>query len=89
MKKSELRQIVREEIKSLNEARTIGVKYKNMIKKTVAKVMKDSPYANQQEIEDKVRAKLPIEDMEDTWESAWSEIDRLINDTIMKTKYGR
>lgn len=51
--------------------------------------MKDSPYANQQEIEDKVRAKLPIEDMEDTWESAWSEIDRLINDTIMKTKYGR
>jgi len=39
-------------------------------------------------IPDKVKERLPVEWF-DLWESAWSEIDRIINDEICQIKYRR
>ena len=59
-------------------ARTIGVKYKNQIKRIVAA---SSDHESRGTIMDKVQAQLPLLAW-DSWEGAYNEIDRLVDDLV-------
>jgi len=68
-------------------ARTIGVKYKNMIKKIVARELQN-PNAGMRIVFETVKRELPVEAFE-TWESAYNEIERLTGDLITAHVYAR
>tara|TARA_B100000214_G_scaffold338951_1_gene284442 strand:- start:45 stop:365 length:321 start_codon:yes stop_codon:yes gene_type:complete len=61
----------------LTEARTIGRKYKNLLKKLVSKEIK-SHYRGEYDV-DRIMKKMPSEAY-DTWEGAWQEIENLVFD---------
>lgn len=63
-------------------ARTIGVKFKNLLKRIVAEEAKTkSGY----KLEEAAFARMPLEAF-DTWESAHDEIRRLISDEALKIR---
>lgn len=65
-------------------ARTIGAKYKNMIRKFVNQAHKKGIHQFQL-VGQYVREQMPKEAF-DTWEGAWSEIERIAEDLAMNGK---
>lgn len=68
--------------------RTIGVKYKNMIKKIVDREFSKSIPANAYAVVETVKRELPVEAF-DTWEMAYQEIERLANDRCVNHVFSR
>lgn len=73
-------------------ARTIGKvkirKLKAIISEEIKKATNPFGEVNWVKAETRVRERIPS-DWYDTWESAWSEIDRIINDEVMGYVHGR
>ncbi len=63
-------------------ARTIGVKYKNQVKRIV-KQAQDEGLENATLIAEHVVEQMPAEAF-DTWEGAYNEIEQLAFDTVME-----
>ncbi len=68
-------------------ARTIGVKYKNLVKRLVVEARSKEIYGNHA-IFEYVQDKLPIE-IWDTWEMAYSEVDNLVSSYNMDLVHSR
>lgn len=65
---------------TMTEARTIGVKYKNLLKKLVQQAQNEGNSSNDA-VFNYVKEKLPQEAF-DTWEGAYNEIEMLVSDTL-------